>query len=50
MMTYEKYDMKGIKIDTNRPNFGVRGNHSNLRKNWSMNKKTSVMRVTKPLR
>ena len=46
----EKYDMKGLKIGTNRLNFGVRGNHSNWGKNWSMKRKTSVMRVTKPLR
>ena len=30
--------------------FGFRGNHSNWGNNWSMNRKTSVMRVTKPLR
>ena len=49
-MTYDKYDMIGLKIPTNRYNFGVRGNHSNWGKNWSMKRKTSVMRVTKPLK
>ena len=49
-MTYEKSYMSGIKIATDRSNFGVRGNHLNWGKNWSMKRNTSVMRVTKPLR
>ena len=49
-MTYEKYDMTGIKIATKRSNLGVRGrSHLNWGNNWSMKKKTSVMRATKPL-
>ena len=47
---YDKSDMTGLKIATNRSNLGVKGNHSNWGKNWSMKRKTSVMRVTKPLR
>ena len=47
---YEKYYTTWIKISTKRSNFGVRGIHSNWGKNWSMKRKTSVMRVTKPLR
>ena len=47
---YEKYDMKGIKISTNRSNLGVIGSHSNWGKNWSMKRKTSIMIFTKPLR
>ena len=42
--------MTGIKIFTKRSNLGVRGNHLNWGKNSSMKRKTSVMRVTKPLR
>ena len=45
----KKYDMTGIQIATKRSNFGVIGSHSNWEKNWSMKRKTSVMRVTKPL-
>ena len=43
-------NMTGINIDTKRSNLGLVGNHYNLGKNWSMKRKTSVMRVTKPLR
>ena len=50
ILTYEKYDMSGLKIATKRSNLGVRGNHLNWGKNWSMKRKTSVMRVTKPLK
>ena len=49
-MKYEKYDMSGIKISMKRSNLVVRGSHSNWGKNCSMKRKTSVMRVTKPLR
>ena len=50
LLTYKKYEMLGLKIATKRSNLGVRGSHSNWGKNWSMKRKTSVMRVTKPLR
>ena len=50
MLTYEKYDMKGIQISTKISNFGVIGSHSNWENNWSMKRNTSVMRVTKPLK
>ena len=49
-MTYENYDMIGLKIATKRSNLGVRGNHSNWGNYWSTKKKTSVIGVTKPLR
>ena len=48
-MTYDKYDMSVLKISTKRSNLGVIGIHSNWGNNWSMKRKTSVMRVTKPL-
>ena len=48
--TFEKSYMTGIKISTKRSNFGVRVSHLNWGNNWSMKRKTSVMRVTKPLR
>ena len=47
---HEKFDIIGIQITTNRSNLGIIGIHSNWGKNWSMKRKTSVMRVTKPLR
>ena len=47
---HEKYGIIGIKISTKRLNSGVIGSHSNWGKNWSMKRKTSAMRVTKPLR
>ena len=47
---YEKSVMLGLKIGTKRSNSGVIGSHSNWGKDWSMKNKTSVMRVTKPLR
>ena len=50
MLTYDKYDMPELKIDSKRLNLGVRGSHSNWGKNWSTKKKTSVIGVTKPLR
>ena len=50
LQTYVKDDMSGLKIATKRSNLGVRGNHSNWGKNWSMKRKTSVIGVTKPLR
>ena len=45
-----KYDMSGQKIATEWSNFGFIGSHLNWGNNWSMKRKTSVMRVTKPLR
>ena len=50
LQKYDKYDMIGLKISTKRSNLGVRGSHSSWGKNWSMKRKTSVMRVTKQLR
>ena len=43
MLTYDKYDISELKIDTKRLNLGVRRSHSNWGKNWSMKRKTSVM-------
>ena len=48
---YEKFrtyfipmkNMTWLKIATKRAHLGVRGNHSNWLKNWSMKKKTSVI-------
>ena len=48
--THDKSNMTELKITTKRSNLGVRGSYSNWEKNWSMKRKTSVMRVTKPLR
>ena len=47
---YEKFDIKGIKIATERVHFLLRGSHSNWGNNCSMKREASVMRVTKPLR
>ena len=47
---HEKFDMTEIQISTKRYNLGVRGSHSNWGNIWSMKRKTSAMRVTKPLR
>ena len=50
LLTYDKYDMPWLKIATKRSNLGVVGSYSNWGHNWSMKRKTSVMRVIKPLR
>ena len=46
---YEKFRLD-CKHMTNLSNLGVRGSHSSWGKNWSMKRKTSVMRVAKPLK
>ena len=40
-------DMTGLKIATNRLNFGVRGNHSNLVEDEELRRRPSGMEVTK---
>ena len=40
---HDKSDMARLKIATKRSNLGVRGNHLNWGKNWSMKRKISVI-------
>ena len=49
MLTFDKYEMKGIKIANKRAHLGVRGIHSNWARIQSTRKRTSVIGVTKLL-